>query len=109
LSERDVAEISDWIAESSLVELGETDINDGVSQRLNASGAKVKRVQVGQRAVHPIYVGIGFRWERRKGTEKGDWELQGKQIESTDTRNSPFGKLAFFDRRDERRTIPPDH
>jgi hypothetical protein len=91
LSERDVADISDWITESGLVELEETDIIDGDCQRLNASGAKVMRVQVGQRVHHPVYVGIGFWWERGKGAENGDWELQGNQIESTDTGNCPFG------------------
>ena len=51
------------------------------------------RVQVGQRVHHPVYAGIGFWWERGKGAENGDWELQGNQIEGTDIANSSFGKL----------------
>ena len=40
MSERDLAEISDWITESGLVELEKIDIIDGDCQRLNASGPK---------------------------------------------------------------------
>jgi adenylate cyclase len=91
LSERDLTEISDWIIESGLIGLDETEIIDGVCERLNASGTKVMRAQVGQRVLHPIYAGIGFRWERGKGAEKGDWERT--ESESTDVGDSPFGKL----------------
>jgi len=91
LSERDLTEISDWIIESGLIGLDETEIMDGVCERLNASGTKVMRAQVGQRVLHPIYAGVGFLWERGKGTEKGDWERT--ENESRDVGDSPFGKL----------------
>jgi adenylate cyclase len=93
LSERDLTEISDWIIESGLIGLDETEIIDGVCQRLNASGTKVMRAQVGQRVLHPIYAGVGFRWERGKGTEKGDWERQEGGSERRDIMSSPFGRL----------------
>jgi hypothetical protein len=60
LSERDLAEISNWIIESALVGVKETDIIDGVCHRLDASGTKVMRVQVAQQVPHPIFAGIGF-------------------------------------------------
>jgi adenylate cyclase len=91
LSERDLTEISDWIIESGLIGLDETEIIDGVCQRLNASGTKVMCANVGQRVLHPTYAGVGFRWERGKGAEKGDWERT--NTEDTDVGDSPFGRL----------------
>ena len=60
MSERDLAEISNWIIESALVGLKETEIIDGVCQRLDTSGTKVMRVQVAQQVLHPIFASIGF-------------------------------------------------
>ena len=91
MSERDLAEISDWIIESALVGLKETDIIDGVCQRLDASGTKVMRVQVAQQVLHPIFAGMGFRWERGKRVEKADWERT--EFQDRDIANSPYGKL----------------
>ncbi len=93
MSERDLADISNWIIESGLVGRPETEIIDGVCQRLNDSGTKVMRVQVGQRVLHPVYAGVGFLWERGKGAEKNDWAREAETSDTEDVASSPFGLL----------------
>lgn len=93
MSEQDVDEITDWIVESGLLGLPETEIIDGVCQRLNDAGTKVMRVQVGQRVLHPIYAGVGFLWERDKGAEKVDWAREDDTGDDRGMSTSPFAKL----------------
>jgi len=93
LSEHDTDDISDWIIESGLRGRPETDIIDGVCQRLNDAGTKVMRVQVGQRVLHPVYAAVGFRWERGKGAEKNDWSREDDTGGDDSIARSPFGKL----------------
>lgn len=93
LSDHEMDEISNWIIESGLRGRPETDIIEGVCQRLNDAGTKVMRVQVGQRVLHPVYAAIGFSWVRGKGAEKSDWSRDDDANGDDSMATSPFGKL----------------
>ncbi len=92
MSQREFTDISDWIIESGLVGRRETEIIDGVCQRLDAAGTKVMRVQIGQRILHPVYAGMGFLWERGQGAVQNDWERASGEVDDG-LSGSPFGHL----------------
>jgi adenylate cyclase len=92
LSDYTIGDISDWVIASGLIGLPETDIIDGVCQRLAKAGTEVMRVQIGQRILHPVYAGTGYLWERGKGAIKNDWERVSDEV-GNGLENSPFGHL----------------
>jgi len=84
--------IADWVVEAGLGGLRETEIIDGVCRRMNEAGIAIMRLQIGQRVLHPVYAGVGFRWLRDEGAEQADWVREaGDMTNGLD--DSPFGHI----------------
>jgi adenylate cyclase len=66
MTEAEIAELADWIAEAGLMGRSETALLDGFCERALACGLPLARTIMFMDTLHPIYEGRAFRWEREK-------------------------------------------
>ncbi len=63
----DGASISAWLVKGGLRGVTQTDLLQGFCERLVAAGIPLQRANAAQRALHPVFGGVGFDWHRDGG------------------------------------------
>ena len=63
----DGASISAWLVKEGLRGVTQTDLLQGFCERLVAAGIPLQRAHAAQRALHPVFGGVGFDWHRDGG------------------------------------------
>jgi adenylate cyclase len=85
---RIVAEIASWLVPHGLANASQEDMLEGYCVRLAYSGIPVQRVHVAQRALHPVFGGLGFDWYRSGGVIRKQYARTSEPAERWV--NSPF-------------------
>lgn len=68
--DRIVTEIASWLAPHGLTNASQEELLEGYCARLVSSGVPVQRVHVAQRALHPVFGGLGVDWHRSGGMKR---------------------------------------
>jgi adenylate cyclase len=63
----DTTNISAWLVKEGLSGATQTDLLQGFCERLVAAGLPLHRAHAGQRALHPVFGGVGFDWQHDGG------------------------------------------
>ena len=63
-----------WLIEEGLAGETQAEVLEGYCDRLHALGLNIQRVHVSQKALHPVYGGIGFEWNRDRGVSEERYE-----------------------------------
>ena len=80
-----------WLIEQGLKGTNRTDMLRAFCERLVNAGIPLLRMQLGQRAFHPEFGGIGFTWTRADGLRQAYFENPDRSMD--DWRDSPFYHL----------------
>ena len=62
-----IANISAWLVKEGLRGATQTALLQGFCERLVAAGIPLQRAHARQRALHPVFGGVGFVWHRDGG------------------------------------------
>ncbi len=68
-----VADITAWLVSQGLEGASREHVLQGYCERLVAVGTRLQRVHVAQRALHPVFGGLGFDWYRDSGVVREDY------------------------------------
>lgn len=68
-----VEDIETWLIERSLEGDTQEQLLEGYCTRLAAAGIALQRLHVAQRAIHPVFGGIGFDWHHATGVSREEY------------------------------------
>jgi adenylate cyclase len=104
-----LADLSLWIAEQMLAGETESQVLDGLCEKLVALGIVLKRVIIGADTLHPVLEGRAFEWRREVEDVKELAYGREAAIGGTDSwRRSPFAYLLNTGEARLRRRLPQD-
>ena len=69
-----VGDLATWLTRQGLEGTGQEQILESYCNKLVEIGLPVHRVHVAQRALHPVYGGIGFDWQHDTGVSREHYE-----------------------------------
>jgi adenylate cyclase len=104
-----LADLSLWVAERMLAGDTETQVLDGLCERLDALGVALKRVIIGADTLHPVLEGRAFEWRREEQDVREVAYGRQAAVGATDSwRRSPFSYLLTTEQTRLRRRLPQD-
>src|SRR5262245_50799984 len=88
---REIAALTLWVAEQMLAGETETQILNGVCEKLAAVGVGLKRVIIGADTLHPVLEGRAFEWRREiEGVREVEYGRQAGANTTEGWRRSPY-------------------
>lgn len=69
-----VTDVSEWLADQSLMGATFGQILEGCAKRLHAIGVPVSRLHISCQTLHPLFEGMGGTWRRQDGLELEEYE-----------------------------------
>ena len=96
MTEGENMELGAWIARSALDGAAETDLLEGLCERLNAAGVRIMRAAIGGNLLDPVFESRGLRWARGAGGIEETFAREADPTVNEDWARRPPRQTGFY-------------